>query len=76
MKFLTRLAECEAGVRLALRKHLAAFLPRHVPQQTAQPRSIRPCCETPNSSKTAEKKRQAEAARKKHIAEMRALATR
>jgi hypothetical protein len=75
-EFLTRLAEGEAGVALALRKRLAAFLPQPEQPQAVLPRTIRQLLRRTDQLKKAEKQRQAEAARQKHIAEMKALAAR
>jgi hypothetical protein len=75
-EFLIRLAEGEAGVGLALRKRLAAFLPQPERSQSAQPRTIQQLLQRAEQLNKAEKKRQVEAARQKHIAEMRVLAGR
>lgn len=74
--FLTRLAEGDPGVGLALRKRLAAFLPQPECPQAAQPRTIQKLLQRAEQLEKAEKKRQAEAARQKHIAKMKALAVR
>ncbi len=74
--FLTRLAEGEAGAGLALRKRLAAFLPPVERPQAVEPRTIQQLIQGSIQLKQAEKERQVEAARQKHIAEMKALATR
>ncbi len=73
--FLTRLAEGDPGVGLALRKRLGAFLPQERPQPEKQ-RTIQQLLERAEQLEKAEEKRQAEAARRKHIAEMKALAAR
>ena len=73
--FLTRLAEGYPGVGLALRKRLGAFLPQERPQP-AKPRTIQQLLQRAEQIEKAEKKRQAGAARQKHIAEMKALAAR
>ena len=73
--FLTRLAEGDSGVGLALRKRLGAFLPPERPQP-ARPRTIQQLLNRAEQLEKAEAKRQAEAARQKHIAEMKALAAR
>jgi len=72
--FLTRLAEGDPGVGLALRKRLAAFLPQPERQQAMRPRTIKYLLQRAEQLEIAEKKRQAEAARQKHIVEMKALA--
>jgi hypothetical protein len=73
--FLTRLAEGEPGVGLALRKRLGAFLPKK-PSQPVQRRTIQQLLQRAEQLEKAEKDRRAEAARQKHIAEMKALAAR
>lgn len=73
--FLTRLAEGDPGVGLALRKRLGAFLPQER-SQPARLRTIRQLLKRAGQLEKAEAKRQAEAARGKHIAEMKALAAR
>jgi hypothetical protein len=73
--FLARLAEGDPGVGLALRKRLGAFLPKERPQ-SARPRTIQQLLQRTEQLEMDEKKRQAEAARQKHIAEMKALAAR
>lgn len=73
--FLVRLAEGDPGVGLALRKRLSAFLP----QKRLQPaghRTMNQLLERASQLEKTEKKRQAEAARQKHIAEMKALGVR
>ena len=73
--FLTRLAEGDPGVGLALRKRLGTFLPQERPQPAGR-RTIQQLLQRAEQLEKAEKKRQAEAARQKHIAEMKALAAR
>jgi len=73
--FLTRLAEGDSGVGLALRKRLGAFLPQERPQ-SARPRTIQQLLQRAEQLENAEKNRRAEAARQKHIAEMKALSAR
>ena len=73
--FLTRLAEGDASVGLALRKRLGAFLPQERPQ-SARPRTIQQLLQRAEQLENAEKNRRAEAARQKHIAEMKALSAR
>ena len=73
--FLTRLAEGDSGVGLALRKRLGTFLPQERPQLT-RPRTIEQLLKRAGQLEIAEAKRQAEASRRKHIAEMKALAAR
>lgn len=73
--FLTRLAEGDPGIGLALRKRLGEFLPQERPQP-AKPRTIQQLLQRAEQLEKAEQKRQVEAARQKHIAEMEALAAR
>ncbi len=73
--FLARLAEGDPGVGLALRKRLSAFLPQEHPQPAGR-RTIQRLLWRAEELENAEKKRRAEAARQKHIAEMKALAAR
>ena len=73
--FLARLAEGDPGVGLALRKRLGAYLPQERPQPVGR-RTIQQLLQRAEELETVEKKRQAEAARQKHIAEMKALAAR
>jgi hypothetical protein len=73
--FLTRLAEGDHGVGLALRKRLGAYLPQERPHHVKS-RTIQQLLQRAEQLEKAEKKRQAEAARQKHIAEMKALAAR
>ena len=74
--FLVRLAEGEPGVRLALRKRLAALLPQTERPPQAQPRTIQELLQRARQLEQIEKQRQAEEDRQKHIAEMKALAGR
>lgn len=73
--FLTRLAEGDPGVGLALRKRLSEFLPQEH-SQPARLRSIQQLLQRAEQLQKAEKKRQTEAARQKHIAEMKTLSSR
>jgi hypothetical protein len=73
--FLARLAEGDLGVGLALRKRLGAFLPQERPQP-AKRRTIQQLLQRADQLEKVEKERKAEAARTKHIAEMKALAAR
>jgi hypothetical protein len=73
--FLARLAEGDPGVGLALRKRLGAFQPQE-PLQPAGRRTIQHLLEHAKQLEKAEKKRQTEAARQKHISEMKVLAGR
>ena len=74
-EFLLRLAEGEAGVALALRKRLSILAPRaQVP--AAAPRTLQQLFQRARQLEIAEQERQAEAARRKHVAEMKALAAR
>ena len=72
---LTRLAEGDPGLGLALRKRLGTFLPPDR-SEPARPRTIQQLLQRAGRLEETEKKRQAEAARQKHIAEMKALAAR
>lgn len=74
-EFLARLAQGDPGVRLELRKRLGMFLPQERPAAT-KPRSFQELLQRVEQLKTAKQKRQAETARKKHIAEMKSLAAR
>ena len=74
--FLTRLAESDPGVGLALRKRIGEFLPKDQPFQAAGKRTLEELLERARQLKGAENKRHAEEARMKHIAEMKALAKR
>jgi hypothetical protein len=73
--FLTRVAESDPGVGLALRKRLGAFLPkeRTLP---ARARTVQQLLRRAEQLEKAEIIRQAEVARQKHIAEMKALVVR
>jgi hypothetical protein len=74
--FLTRLAEGDPAVGMALRKRLGEFLPK---DQSLKPGGTRPLgklLKRARQLKEMEKKRQAEEARLKHIAAMKALAKR
>ena len=73
--FLLRLAEGDPGVGLALRKRLADLLPREQ-RPPARPRSIRQLVRRARQLEAGEQRRQAEAARQKHIAAMTVLAKR
>ena len=73
--YLTRLAEGDAGVRLSLRKRLGEFLPKET-AQAAEPRSIQQLLDRAEQLENAETQRQADEARAKQIAEMKALAQR
>lgn len=71
--FLVHLAGGDPGVGLALRKRLIAFLPQKRLEQTGR-RPIQQLLQRAEELENAEKKHRAEAARQKHIAEMKALA--
>jgi hypothetical protein len=73
--FLVRLAGGDPGVGLALRKRLSAFLPQKRLEQTGR-RPIQQLLQRAEELENDEKKHRAEAARQKHIAEMKALAAR
>lgn len=73
--FLARLAEGDPGVGLALRKRLGAFLHQEHPQPAGR-RTIQQLLQRAEQLEKADKKRRAEAARQKHITEMKALAAR
>jgi hypothetical protein len=73
--FLMHLTEGDPGVGFALRKRLAAFLPEER-LQSEGPRNIQQLLENAAQLEKGEEKRQAEAARQKHIAEMKTLAAR
>lgn len=73
--FLARLAEGDPGVGLALRKRLGTLTPQEHPRP-AKRRTIQQLSQRAEELETAAKKRQAEAALQKHIAEMKALAAR
>jgi hypothetical protein len=74
--FLTRLAGGDASVGLALRKRLTAFLPQDKTPQPAGTRTLLNLLQRSRQLKGAEKKRQADEARKKFVAEMKSLAGR
>ncbi len=74
--FLAALAEGKPGVALALRKRLLAFSPEQKPTQTKITRTLRQLLQRAQELAQAERKRQAEETRKKHVAEMTALAAR
>ncbi len=73
--FLARLAEGDPGVGLALRKRLRTCLPKK-PSRPTQRQTIQKLLKRAKQLEKAEKDRRAEAARKKLIAEMKALAAR
>ncbi len=73
--FLRRLAEGDAGVGLALRKRLGAFLPQER-LLADKPRTFEELLQRAEVLKNAEKMRRAEEARQQHINEMRDLANR
>jgi hypothetical protein len=73
--FLTRLAEGDLGVGLALRKRLKTSLPREI-QPPAKPRTFQELIWRAEQLEKAESKRLADAARKKHTAKMKDLAGR
>ena len=72
---LARLAEGDPGVGLALRKRLGTFLPQERPQPAGR-RTIQQLLQRAEQLEKAESKRKAEAARQRHIDEMKALAAR
>lgn len=74
--FLTRLTEGDPAVGMALRKRLDEFLPPNKPSQPAGRRTLGELLQRARQLKEAEKRHQAEEARLKHIAEMKALAKR
>jgi hypothetical protein len=74
-EFLIRLAEGDAGVRLALRKRLNEFVPKEK-AQVAKARPLQRLLVRAEELEKAEKERKVQEARKKHIAEMKALAQR
>jgi hypothetical protein len=74
--FLIDLAEGKPGVALALRKRLLAYLPEQKSPRRQNPRTLQQLLERGEELEQAELTRQAEEARKKHIAEMEALAVR
>jgi hypothetical protein len=73
--FLTRLAEGDPGVGVALRKRLSVFLPRERVQRV-EPRTIQELLWRAEYLRKVDKQRQAEAARQNHIARMQDLAAR
>ncbi len=73
-EFLIRLAEGEAGVGLALRKRLSTLAPR-AQLPAATPRTLQQLFQRAKQLEIAERERQTEAAHRKHLAEMKALAT-
>jgi hypothetical protein len=73
--FLIRLAEGDPSAGLALRKRLAAFLPQEQ-RKAAHPRTVQQLVERAKALRQADQVRRAEEKRKKHLAEMRALAAR
>jgi hypothetical protein len=74
--FLTRLAEGDPAVGMALRKRLGEFLPQGQQIQAAGKRTLGELLQRARQLKEAENKRQGEEARMKHITEMKALAKR
>ena len=74
--FLTRLAEGDASVGLALRKRLSAFIPQDKTPQLVGKRTLRDLLQRSRQLKEAEEKHQTEEARKKFITEMKSLAGR
>lgn len=74
--FLAALAEGKPGVAPALRMRLLAFSPKQTPTRTEDPRTPRQLEQRAQELAQVERKRQAEEARKRHIAEMTALAAR
>lgn len=74
--FLADMAEGKSGTAAVLRKRLAGFLPQEKSIQNEQPRSMQRLRNHAVQLEEAERKRLAEEARKKHIAEMNALARR
>ena len=72
---LTRLAEGDLGVGLALRKRLKTNLPREI-QPSSKTRTFQELLWRAEQLEKAESKRLAEAARKKHTAKMKDLAGR
>ena len=74
--FLADLAEGKPGTAVVLRKRLSAFLHQQATAPYEKPRSIQQLRNRAAQMEDAEKKRLAEAARKKHIAEMNSLAQR
>ena len=74
--FLTRLAEGDPAVGMALRKRLDEFLPHNEPFQPTGKRTIGELLRRARQLNEAEKRRKAEEVRLKHIAEMKDLAKR
>ena len=74
--FLADLAGKKPGVAAALRKRLLAFLPIQKRTRTEISRTLQQLLLRAEEIAQAERKRRAEEARKKHIAEMKALAAR
>lgn len=75
VEFLARLAEGDAGVGMALRTRLREYLPKE-PRPDTGSRSIEQLIERAKILQEAAEKRQAEEARRKHIAAMESLAER
>jgi len=73
--FLARLAEGDPSAGPALRKRLAGLFPTERPHSPER-RTLQQLLERAKELEIAEKKRQAEEARRKHIAEMQSLAKR
>lgn len=74
--FLADLAEGKPGVAAALRKRLLAFLPKQKRTRTKTPRTLHQLLLRAEEHAQAERKRRAEEARKKYMAEMKTLAVR
>jgi hypothetical protein len=74
--FLIDLAKGKPGVASALRKRLLAYLPEQKSSRRQNPRTFQQLLERGEELEQAELIRRAEKARKKHIAEMEALAVR
>jgi hypothetical protein len=74
--FLIRLAEGDPGASMALRKRLNAFLPQDKSLQAAGKRTLPQLVHRARQIEKEEVLHQADVARKKHIAEMKALARR
>ncbi len=74
--FLAALAEGKPGVAPALRKRLLDFSPKQTRARTKDPRTLHQLLHRAQELAQIERKRQAEEARKWHIAEMTALAAR
>lgn len=73
--FLWRVAQGDATAGMELKKRLHSFTPRQ-PAKQAVGRSIRELMSRAEAIENARKRRQKEAARQKHVAEMDALASR